>query len=204
VAVHSLYAHEKGRDARPLTFVRCWPTTLTASVTDGFRKITAIVNDPANDRCRMAQRRANDLRRRYAANNHGAANVGWRRFSTMYHRPLPQDCRNCQRFRQRPLPRGTTNDHRHLPRQSRESQRRGQRWTAQDFSDVLTITAAVPPQTRTTLQTTFFAGPTVSQRSIAQTHRKQSRHHQRCTTQVFNDAPTMVAARPPQCSTKCP
>jgi hypothetical protein len=199
VNVHSLDAHERRRDARPLTFVRCSPTPLTASVNDGCRKIAATVNDSANDRCRMAHRRANDLRGRYAANNHGAGNGGRRRFSTMYHRPLPQDCRNCQRFCQRPSPRGTTNDQRHLPRQSRESQRHSQRWMAQVFSDVLTITAAVPPQTRTRLQTTFYAGPTVRQRSFAQTHRKQSRRHQRCTAQVFYDAPTMVAARPPQC-----
>ena len=202
--MHSLDAHEKGGDARPLTFVRCWPTTLTASVNDGCRKIAATVNDATNDRCRMAQRRANDLRRRYAANNHGAGNGGRRRFSTMYQRLLPRDCCNCQRFCHRPLPRGTTNNQRHFPRQCRESQRRGQRWMAQVFSDVLTMTAAVPPQTRTTPQTTFFAGPTVGQRSIAQTHRKQSRRHQRCTAQVFNDAPTMVAAHPPQCSTNCP
>ena len=191
--MHSLDAHERRRDARPLTFVRCWPTTLTAVLNDDCRKNAATTNEPANDICRMAQRRANDLRRRYAVNNHGAGNGGRRRFSTMFHRPLPQDCRNCQRFCQRPL-----------PRQCRESQRRGQRWKAQVVSDVLAITAAVPLQTRMTLQTTFFAGPTVGQRSIAQTHRKQSRRHQRCTAQVFNDAPTMVATRPPQCSTKCP
>jgi len=49
VAVHSLYAHENRRDALPLTFVRCWPTTLTAGFNDGRRKIAATVNDPAND-----------------------------------------------------------------------------------------------------------------------------------------------------------
>jgi hypothetical protein len=59
VGVHSLYAHEKGRDALPLTFVRCWPTTLTAGFNDGCRKI--------------------------AANNHGATNGERRRFSKMNH-----------------------------------------------------------------------------------------------------------------------
>jgi hypothetical protein len=146
VGVHSLYAHEKGRDALPLTFVRCWPTTLTAGFNDGRRKIAATANDPANDGCRMAQRWANDLRRMYAANNHGATNGDRRRFSKMNHRPLPQYCRNCQRIRQRPLPRCITKDRRHLPRRCHESKRSGQRYTAQVFNDAPTMVAARPPQ----------------------------------------------------------
>jgi hypothetical protein len=49
VAVHSLHAHEKGRDALPLTFVRCWPTTLTAGFNDGCRNNAATVKQKCRD-----------------------------------------------------------------------------------------------------------------------------------------------------------
>jgi len=49
-------AHEKGRDALPLTFVSSWSTKLAAGFNDVSRTNTAAINDRCRKCCRKLQR----------------------------------------------------------------------------------------------------------------------------------------------------
>jgi hypothetical protein len=97
---HSLETHERGWDALPLTFVRCWPTTFTASFNDSCRKNTATItdfwrtiaarfeglcrssptnpNDSANEFCRNNAAPTSDIRRRIAATVNDISTKGQR------------------------------------------------------------------------------------------------------------------------------
>jgi hypothetical protein len=114
---------------------------LTAVVNDDCRKNPATTNDPANDICRIAQRRANESCRTNAANNRDAANDGRRSVSMMNHRPLPQECRNHQRSQQRPFPQGR--------RQAKELWRTNTANHIDAANDKPTRVAARPPQCST-------------------------------------------------------